>query len=45
MNMEEKNRPNFKGYTPVQLLVLKTISNDKFLEFTKAVLYDPEISL
>jgi hypothetical protein len=36
---------NSKGYTPVQLLVLKTISSECFLEFAKSVIYDADVSL
>jgi hypothetical protein len=45
MTPPEKNAPNFKGYAPVQLLVLKTIRNEGFLELAKSVIYDPEVAL
>lgn len=40
MSSEEKNKLDFKGYTPVQLLVAKSVKNKQFIEFTKQVLYD-----
>jgi hypothetical protein len=45
MTAVEKNAANFKGYTPVQLLVLKTIRNEAFLNLAKCVINDPEVVL
>ncbi len=45
MSIQEKNESNNKGYRPIQLLVLKAISNNIFVDLAKKAVYDPTISL
>jgi hypothetical protein len=45
MSAHEKNQENSKGYKPIQLLVLKAISNATFLPLSKKAIYDPAVSL
>lgn len=36
---------NAKGYTPVQLAVVKALAEEKYVELAKILVYDEEISL
>jgi hypothetical protein len=40
MDSEDKNKMNVKGYTPVQLVVVKALVEEKYLDLAKILIYD-----
>lgn len=45
MSPHDKNQANNKGYKPIQLLILKAISSNVFMDLAKKAIYDPSVSL
>jgi hypothetical protein len=41
MNLQEKNKADGKGYTPVQLVTLKALKQSSFQELAKSMAYHP----
>ena len=45
MNTEERNKRDFKGYTPIQLVVLKTLKQNKYFNLAKSFANQEDINL
>lgn len=45
MESEDKNKMDVKGYTPVQLVVVKALAEEKYLDLAKILIYDEDVSL
>jgi hypothetical protein len=45
MTKEEKNKIDSKGYTPVQLVVMKTLRHQKYVDLAKLMSYHENVDL
>lgn len=45
MTNDEKNKTDSKGYTPVQLIVMKTLRHSNYLHLAKVIAYNDSVNL